>query len=67
MEYDVLPTAQHSMKVTVKNKYVANKSTVSLFAGANGNVSIKRVANPYVTSASYKSPTKKCLSYVVPT
>eukprot|EP00957_Ditylum_brightwellii_P039358 2976867-Ditylum_brightwellii.AAC.1 len=25
----------------------------------------KRGANPYITSASYESPMKKCLSYVV--
>eukprot|EP00957_Ditylum_brightwellii_P127186 9697662-Ditylum_brightwellii.AAC.1 len=66
VEYDIPPTAQRSVKVSVNNKYVANNSTVSPFVAVNGGVSVKRVANPYITSASYDSPTKKSLSYVVP-
>eukprot|EP00957_Ditylum_brightwellii_P162184 12349080-Ditylum_brightwellii.AAC.1 len=67
VEYDTPPTTQRSVKVSVRNKYVANNSTVSPFVGVNGYVSVKQVANPYITSAKYESPTKKCLSYIVPT
>jgi len=67
VQYSTPPAAQRSQKVSVKNKYVANNSTVSRIVTVNACQPVKRVVNPYITSASYESPTKKPILNAIPT